>query len=84
MLNVNFQYDIVQILEGQLLMKNVKSGKLQAIPLENSRGSFIFAHCSTCHSAQGCSVDDEITVFDYNHSSVKNYPEWIFTCITRA
>ena len=65
--NVNFQYDIVKILKGQLLLKNIKSKILQAIPLENVRKSFIFAHCSTCHSAQGCSVDDDIKIFDYNH-----------------
>ena len=61
--NVNFQYDIVKILEGKLLLKNIKSGILQAIPIENVRKSFIFASCSTCHSAQECSVDDDITIF---------------------
>ena len=38
----------------------------------------------TCHSAQGSSIDDTITIFDYNHFLVKNYPEWIFTAVTRA
>ena len=33
---------------------------------------------------QGASVDTDITIFDYNHFSVKDYPEWIYTCITRA
>ena len=84
MFNVNFQYDIVKILKGQLLLKNIKSKILQAIPLENVRKSFIFAHCSTCHSAQGCSVDDDIKIFDYNHFLVKNYPEWLYTALTRC
>ena len=52
---------IVEILEGKLLLKTVKSGIPQAIPIENVRKSFIFASCSTCHSAQGCSVNDDIT-----------------------
>ena len=82
--NVNFQYDIVKLLEGSLLLKNIKSGKLQAIPIEKVRKSFIFAFCATCHSAQGCSVDDDITIFDYKHFLVKNYPEWIFTALTRC
>ena len=34
--------------------------------MENVRKSFIFASGSTCHSAQGCGVDDKITNFDYN------------------
>ena len=38
----------------------------------------------TCHSTQGSSIDDTITIFDYNHFLVKNYPEWIFTAVTRA
>ena len=61
--NVNFQYDTVKILERKLLLENIKSGILQAIPIQNVRTSFIFASCSTCHSAQECSVDDDITIF---------------------
>ena len=53
---------IVETLEGKLLLKTVKSGIPQAIPIENVRKSFIFASCSTCHSAQGCSVNDDITI----------------------
>ena len=67
MFNVNFQYDIVKILDGALLLINVKDGKLHPLPLGKARSSFIFASCCTCHSAQGCSVDSEITIFDYNH-----------------
>ena len=29
-------------------------------------------------------MDDEITIFDYNHFLVKNYPEWLWTAITRT
>ena len=82
--NVNFQYDIVKILDGQLLLKNVKDGKLHPLPLDKIRSSFIFASCCTAHSAQGCSIDSEITIFDYNHFLVKNYPEWLWTAITRT
>ena len=82
--NVNFQYDIVLILDEGLLLKNVKDGKLHPLPLDKARSSFIFASCSTAHSAQGCSVDSEITIFDYNHFLVKNYPEWLFTALTRC
>ena len=70
--SVNFQYDVVEILDGALLLKNVKEGKLHPLPLDKARSSFIFASCCTPHSAQGCSVDDEITIFDYNHFLVKN------------
>ena len=29
-------------------------------------------------------MDDEITIFDYNHFLVRNYPEWLWTAITRT
>ena len=38
----------------------------------------------TAHSAQGRSIDSEITIFDYNHFLVKNYPEWLWTALTRC
>ena len=43
--NVNFQYYVVRILEGKMLLKNIQSGTFQAIPKENVRKSFIFASC---------------------------------------
>ena len=49
--NVNFQYNTIKILEGKLLLKNIKSGIPQAILIENIRKSFIFASRSTCYSA---------------------------------
>ena len=83
-LNEKFQYDIVKILDRGLLLKNVKDGKLHPLPLDYARASFIFASCCTAHSAQGCSIDSEITIFDYNHFLVKNYPERLFTALTRC
>ena len=29
-------------------------------------------------------MDDEITIFDYNHLLVRNYEEWLWTAITRC
>ena len=81
---MNFKYDIVKVIDGILLLKNVKSGKISPLPIEKARKAFIFAWCSTCHSAQGSSVDEEITIFDYNHFLVKDYPEWIYTALTRS
>ena len=82
--NVNFKYKIVKILGELLWLQNVKTGEVQFIYIDKVRSNFIFAWCSTAHSAQGCSVDEEITIFDYNHFLVKNYPEWLYTCITRC
>ena len=83
--NVSFKYKIVHIgSDGIFTLKNVKTEILLSLPVDKIRSNFIFAYCSTCHSAQGSSIDDTITIFDYNHFLVKNYPEWIWTAITRC
>ena len=38
----------------------------------------------TCHSAQGSSIDGDITIFDWNHFDIRYYREWIWTAITRC
>lgn len=82
--NVNFKYQICYVGNGIMKLKDVKSMMIQPISIEKVRDNFIFAYCSTCHSAQGSSIDDTITIFDYNHFLVKNYPEWIWTALTRC
>ena len=82
--NVNFQHEIIYIGNGILKLKNIKSKEIQAIDIEKIRHNFIFAWCATAHSMQGQSVDTEITIFDYNHFLVREYSEWLYTCITRA
>ena len=83
--NVNFKYKIVHIgSDGIFTLKNVKTLILQSLPVKKVRENFIFASCCTCHSAQGTSIDDTISIFDYNHPLVRNYPEWLWTAITRC
>ena len=83
--NVNFRYKLFHIgKNGIMTLKNIKTNILQSLEMDKVRKNFIFAHCATCHSAQGSSVDDEITIFDYNHFLVRNYKEWLWTAITRC
>ena len=65
-------------------LKNVKTGVVQPLDIEKVRKNFIFAHCATCHSAQGSSIDGDITIFDYNHWDIREYKGWIWTAMTRA
>ena len=46
------------------------------------RKHFIYAYCYTCHSKQGCSVDGDIVIYDWNKWYCER--EWFFTAITRA
>ena len=81
--NVNFKCKIVHIgSDGVFTLKNVKTEILQSLRVEKIRSNFIFAYCSTCHSAQGSSIDGDITIFDWNHFLVRDYKEWIWTAVS--
>ena len=67
-----------------MTLKNTKTNIPQSIQIKKVRDNFIFAHCTTCHSAQGSSIDGDITIFDYNHFDIRNYRELLWTAITRA
>ena len=82
--NVNFKYEIVSVQNGILGFKNAKTKEVQTLIIEKARKNFIFAWCATAHSMQGASVDTDITIFGWKHFLVRDYPEWIYTCITRA
>ena len=43
---------------------------------------FDLAYCNTCHSQQGCSIDNNITIFDSNTPYVDRF--WLYTAITRC
>ena len=43
---------------------------------------FRLSYCNTCHSEQGCSIDEDITILDSNTPYIDKY--WIYTAITRA
>ena len=69
--HVNFKYRIVHIgKDGIMTLENTKTNIHQSIQVKEVRENFIFAHCATCHSAQGSSIDGDITIFDYNHFDI--------------
>ena len=43
---------------------------------------FRLSYCNTCHSEQGCSIDEDITIFDSNTPYVDRY--WLYTALTRV
>jgi ATP-dependent exoDNAse (exonuclease V) alpha subunit len=53
-----------------------------AVPLDAIRKNFVHDHCRTCHSFQGSSIDNEITILDWKFVHVNR--KWIYTAITRA
>jgi len=43
---------------------------------------FDLAYCNTCHSVQGCSISEKVTIFDCNTVYVDRY--WVYTALTRC
>ena len=80
--NVNFKFRISNIVGNIVVLQNVATNEKQNIELKVLRKHFIYAYCYTCHSKQGCSVDDDIVIYDWSKWYVcKN---WYWTAITRA
>ena len=44
--------------------------------------NFIHGYCRTCHSFQGSTIDDRITIFDWNFCFVDR--NWVYTAVGRA
>ena len=80
--NVNFRFRIVNIVGDIVVLQNVATGEKQNIELKLLRKHFIYAYCYTAHSKQGCSVDGDIVIYDWNEWYVSK--NWFFTALTRA
>ena len=65
-INVNFKFKIVNIVGNDVVLENVATNEKQRIELKLLRKHFIYAYCYTCHSKQGCSVGDDILVYDWS------------------
>ena len=76
-LNVNFRYEIINISDPWITIANIKTREEITLHIGILRSHFIFAFCYTCHSVQGCSIDDDVTIFDWNHHLITR--EWLWT-----
>ena len=45
-----------------MTLKNTKTNLPQSMQIKKVRENFIFAHCGTCHSAQGSSIDGDMII----------------------
>ena len=81
-INVNFRYEIINISDPWITIANIKTREEITLHIGILRSHFIFAFCYTCHSVQGCSIDDDVTIFGWNHHLITR--EWLWTGITRA
>ena len=75
--NVNYEYKITA-LECDAITLNTTL----LVPIDAVRKNFIHAYCRTCHSFQGTSLSDRLTIFDWKFAHVNR--KWLYTSVTRA
>ena len=79
---VNYSYEIIKTGKKNFIIKDVCENNTIIIPIEMISKHFRLSYASTCHSFQGLSVDNMITIFDTNTPRVTR--KWIWTAITRS
>jgi hypothetical protein len=79
---VNIKYEIDNIFGDDFVLKDVATGERQKITRILLQKNFIYAYCYTCHSKQGCSIDDDMVIYDLSLWCCCS--NWFWTAITRA
>ena len=72
-----------EIIYPWITIANIKTPeKIITLHIVILRSHFISAFGYTSHSVQGCFIDDDVTILDWNHHLITC--EWLWTGITRA
>ena len=79
---VNYDYEIIEIKNNNITVKSLGENIVSEISASNLKTHFISSFASTCHSYQGRSESDAITIFGWKAFYVD--ANWIWTAITRA
>ena len=75
---VNYEYTISGVQLDNLVLDDTHI----VLHTPHKKKNFVHNYCRTCHSFQGSSIDDAITIFDWKFTHVDR--KWIYTSITRA
>ncbi len=66
-----------------MILKTIKTfNTLQSLEIDKVRKNLDLLLGANLPAVQRSSINDEMTIFDYNHLSVRNYKEW--TALTRC
>ena len=79
--NVNYTYEIIKFDEESVWLRDICDDEEIEICI-GKMNHFSLPYCMTCHSVQGLSIAEEITIFDANIPYVDR--NWIWTAISRA
>ncbi len=82
--NVNIRYKIININFRGITIENIKDKKdRHTLPEDVIYKHFRYGYCATCHSCQGASIKNNITIHEWNKSYLVSR-EWLWTSLTRA
>ena len=81
--NANIRYKILCINSRHIIIENIKDKKQYTLTEELLNKHFRYGYCATCHSCQGASINNNITIHEWNKSYLVSR-EWIWTAYTRA
>ncbi len=74
---MNYDYKITTLECRAITLNNTL-----LVPTDAVRENFVHSYCRTCHSFQGTSLDERLTIFDWKFAHV--YRKWLYTSVTRA
>ena len=81
--NANIRYKIVCINSSGIIIENIKDKKKYTLTEELLNKHFRYGYCATCHSCQGASINNNITIHEWDRSYLVSR-EWVWTSLTRA
>ena len=82
-INVNIRYCITNIEGRKLILLNISDEKDKFDMYEEHVDNiFIYSHCTTCHSCQGSSVKESITIHEWDTFGASR--EWVWTALARC
>ena len=81
--NVNYRFRIVSISKNIIKLENVKSKQQYLTDIATLDEHFRYGYCTTCHSAQGASIDGKIVIHEWEKSHLVTR-EWLWCARTRS
>ena len=81
--NANIRYKILCIKSSGIIIENIKDKKKYTLTEELLNKHFRYGYCATCHSCQGASINNNITIHEWDRSYLVSR-EWVWTSLTRA
>jgi len=81
--NVNYEYVITGKTDTTIKFKDITDNSVEfELGIPTMRKHFDYAYATTCHSFQGSSTSEKITIYDWKCNFITK--EWLWVAITRA